>query len=350
MYQEEESILKNILAKDYSVTAYYKLCMNAVKENGLELQFVDKKALPEHTHIDIDKTAVKQNGWALQWVTEQTPELCRIAVCSHTGALKWIKDTSTEGLYPEICIVAVLVDGYCLDKVLYQTFVICLAAVKSNGCALQYVKVENFTKEEYQQLCHAALRNDPYALEYVDHKLLDAAVYLGMCVEAVRRKPRAVAYAKVQTYEMCTMAIESDIYSYLGIRDPTEAMGVYVVSEEGSMLKYIKNKTEAICLAAVRQNGRSLKYVLDKTTDFYHKICIEAVLQNVEALRYAGEEGKPQDEEVCMTAVKKNGRAIKYAICPSDNVCRAALDNTKSARKFILDKEQLKRVEEDRRR
>jgi len=57
-------------------------------------------------------SAVKQNGYALRYVTDQTEA---------------------------ICLEAVKQDGYTLQFVANQTEAICLEAVKQNGCALQFV-------------------------------------------------------------------------------------------------------------------------------------------------------------------------------------------------------------------
>ena len=60
---------------------------------------------------------VKQNGYALQYVEEQTKA---------------------------ICLEAVKQDGYALRYVREQNEAICLAAVKQNGDALRYVKEQMF--------------------------------------------------------------------------------------------------------------------------------------------------------------------------------------------------------------
>ena len=57
--------------------------------------------------------AVKQNGYALQYVKDQTTEICLEAVKQSGDALQYAKDRTTE---------------------------ICLEAVKQSGYALQYVK------------------------------------------------------------------------------------------------------------------------------------------------------------------------------------------------------------------
>ena len=61
--------------------------------------------------------AVKQNGYALQYVAKQTDEMC---------------------------LEAVKQDGYALCYVVKQTDEICLEAVKQNGYALRYVESRFF--------------------------------------------------------------------------------------------------------------------------------------------------------------------------------------------------------------
>src|SRR5574344_1958171 len=63
-----------------------KYCLEAVKQNGYALEYV-KEQTPE-----ICLEAVKQNGYALQYVKEQTQELCLEAVKEDGLALRWVKN------------------------------------------------------------------------------------------------------------------------------------------------------------------------------------------------------------------------------------------------------------------
>ena len=92
-----------------------KKALEAVKQDGLALRYV-KEQTPE-----ICLEAVKQNGYALQYVKEQTEEICLEAIKRYVYALRYVKDQTPE---------------------------ICLEAVKNNGWALQYVNENIFTKEE----------------------------------------------------------------------------------------------------------------------------------------------------------------------------------------------------------
>ena len=63
-------------------------CLEAVKQNGWALQFVKEQT------EEICLEAVKQNGWALQFVKEQTEEICLAAVKQDGMALEYVKDLS----------------------------------------------------------------------------------------------------------------------------------------------------------------------------------------------------------------------------------------------------------------
>lgn len=67
----------------------------------------------------------KQDGLVLQYVKEQTPEICLAAIEQDEWALKYVKEQT-----PEICLAAVKQNGLDLEHVREQTLEICLAAVK----------------------------------------------------------------------------------------------------------------------------------------------------------------------------------------------------------------------------
>jgi len=85
--------------------------------------------------------AVKQNGYSLQYVKEQTPEICMAAVKQDGDSLRYVKEQT-----PEICMAAVKQNGDSLRYVKEQTPEICMAAVKQDGDSLQYVKEQIFSK------------------------------------------------------------------------------------------------------------------------------------------------------------------------------------------------------------
>nr|QBK87155.1 MAG: protein of unknown function DUF4116 [Marseillevirus LCMAC201] len=66
-------------------------------------------------------------GWALQFVKEQTSEICIAAVQYDGRALEYVEEQTTE-----ICMAAVKKNGWALQLVKEQTSEICIAAVQKH--------------------------------------------------------------------------------------------------------------------------------------------------------------------------------------------------------------------------
>ena len=65
-------------------------CLEAVKEDGLNLEFVVKQ------NARICAEAVTQNGNALYYVKRQTPKLCKLACKENGNALYYVKKQTVE--------------------------------------------------------------------------------------------------------------------------------------------------------------------------------------------------------------------------------------------------------------
>ena len=79
--------------------------------------------------------AVKQDGFALQFVNEQTKAICLEAVKQNGDALQYVKE---------------------------QTEAICLEAVKQDGDALMYVKEHLFQNSTTKELTMEAVKKDTW--------------------------------------------------------------------------------------------------------------------------------------------------------------------------------------------
>ena len=71
---------------------------------------------------------------------------------------------------PELCMVAVKNDGWALEHVKEQTPELCMMAVKNDGRALQ------FAKEQTPEICLAAVKNDATAIQFVRDKAMVAQI------------------------------------------------------------------------------------------------------------------------------------------------------------------------------
>jgi len=203
-------------------------------------------------------------------------------------ALEYVyKDTAN---YEVICLAAVKQDGLALEYIDKDTLKyvakdtanyvdICLAAVKQNGNALKLVDrdmLEYVAKntEVYRDICFAAVKQDGLALEYVDK---DTANYAEICLATVTQNGRALRYVDRDT-----------------VKDKYAAICLAAVKQNGCVLEDISNEVEnyaAICFEAVKQDGLALKYVVKDPTHpaypaNYKDICFAAVTQNWRALEY----------------------------------------------------------------
>lgn len=145
-------------------------------------------------------------SYALQFVKEQTPEMCLAAVKKTGEVLRYVKE---------------------------KTYEICLEAVKNNWHALRDVPKEFRTPE----LCMICIKQNGYAIQYMDEeKTLD------MCLAAVQQNGNALKFSSFQTPEICLAAIQ----------------------QKGKSLKYVYNQTPELCLAAITNDIFSLQYINDE--------------------------------------------------------------------------------------
>ncbi|CCL32353.1 hypothetical protein BN174_4070001 [Clostridioides difficile E15] len=151
-----------------------QICIEAVKQNGLSLQYV-KEQLDE---ICIE--AVKNYGNALKLVKEQTGEICMNAVKNDGLVLKYVKWDELKGKFlkeqaEKICMEAVKQNGWALKYVKEQTEEICLEAVKQDGLAIKFVK------EQTKGICSKAISQDRRSIRYIKDKYLDK-----LCIVCLR--------------------------------------------------------------------------------------------------------------------------------------------------------------------
>ena len=211
----------------------------------------------------------------------------------------------------EVCLLAVQSHGSALVYVPenVKTAEICLAAVKKDGSALKDVPDKLKTAE----LCLAAVQNWGRALEFVPDKLKTKE----LCVAAVGQKNTAIQFVPQHIKDAVQAALKSgaapaaeapkkgsNAAFLTELLCTSESDALEMVKEDGNDLKDIpeKFKTKAVCLAAIKTSflGSALEYIPDnlKTEEFY----TEAVMQEGLALQYVPDNFRTL--KVCIEAVK----------------------------------------------
>ena len=146
------------------------LCMFAVQKNGMVIKYI------RNPTTSISYHAVKQNSEALKYIKNQTHDICVEAVTSCFG-LEFVLDQTEE-----LCIISVMNFGCSLRLVKIQTNTICKLAVKENGRALKFVK------NQTEKICRYAVKQNGYALQYVKVQTLE------ICRLAVKQNDLAIRY------------------------------------------------------------------------------------------------------------------------------------------------------------
>jgi hypothetical protein len=104
---------------------------------------------------DIQLFIVKQNGYVLQFIENQTPELCKEAL-QNGIEIKFIKNKTED-----LCKLAVSKNGISLIFIKNQTDEICKIAVQQYGKALKFVENQTF------EICRLAVDQDYWAMQYI---------------------------------------------------------------------------------------------------------------------------------------------------------------------------------------
>ena len=110
---------------------------------------------------------VKENGYNLQHVKNQTPEICLAAVKQEGFALQHVKNQT-----PEICLAAVEQDGHALHYVKNQTEEICLAAFEEDEESIEYFSHDLIVKA-FNLLVKPKIINDNFEIPFNRFDIMD---------------------------------------------------------------------------------------------------------------------------------------------------------------------------------
>ena len=100
------------------------------------------------------------------------------------------------------------------------------------------------------------------------------------------------------------------------IKNPSEAVQLVAVNQDGHAIYYIKNPSEDVQLAAVKQNV----WAIDDIKNPSEAMQLAAVNRNGNAIQYI----KNPSEDVQLAAVNQDGYAIRYIKNPSEDVKKLA--------------------------
>ncbi len=267
------------------------ICMTAVKKNGSMLQYVTNKT------YEICVEAVKNVGYALLFVENPGPELCLMGVKTCGMMLKFIENQTYE-----MCLEGVKNDGVSLKYAKFQSEEICIEAIKQTYNAFEYVR------EQTEEMCKMIAHKRGY-FELIKHITKD------ICVEAVKRSPYALAHIPDEFLD--------------------NNMLMNAIKNDSSVLKYIKkeHQTKEICLEAIKIHLETLEYVHNK--EYVYDEVINIFNKNPMHYKRYFKYIDNLPEDLCWTIIKESPTNIIHIKYPSLDMCIHYIDINLSNIKYI---------------
>ena len=182
----------------------------------------------------------------------------------------------------------------------------------------QYNKLSSSDKKTYLRKMDIAIKHDIRKVRF-HYGVLPEDIQM----KALRELDFNISNIKNPTEAVQLYAVSQSGTAYYKIKNPSEAVQMAAVKRNGEILEHIDNPSEAIQLAAVTDNGSSIQYLYNKGISPSNEVMVAAIKQNGDALRYI----KNPSDELQIIAVEKDGRVLERLPNASEAVQLAAIKN-----------------------
>jgi hypothetical protein len=231
-----EAIKQNHRSYIYINSWTKELFTELVKQNGIFIRFLPNDifrpcteeydnfkrtiAYLDFTNDEISELsliAVKQNGKAIEYIENQTEEICCEALKRgyHNYYSNQKFGTELHYFYDLLYVI--------FENIKHKNYNICLAAVKADGYMIQYISKPyiinecNISIEQLKELCFEAVKQNGLAIKYISKNFgfsLDELYW-----EAVTQNPDALELIPMQTYDICLRATNKNRFVVPYIRE-----------------------------------------------------------------------------------------------------------------------------------
>lgn len=106
--------------------------------------------------------AIKQHADNIRYIKNPSEEMCMLAVQESPLSIGEISNPSEI-----VRLAAVTLDGFALSRFSEQTEEMCLIAVKNNCRSRLFVPILRYAKHQTLEVCMAAIKNDPRSIDYI---------------------------------------------------------------------------------------------------------------------------------------------------------------------------------------
>lgn len=188
-----------------------ELCLAAVQQDGFALEYVKNKTL------DVCVAAVHKDHGAIQFVPVQFQHLApRISLALTVYALHGAKEFPWHQYpEPEVLLALVKLDGTNIQYVQDQTRELCLEAVRPQDDLMIHALVH--IRNQTPEICLASVLHWSESIQAVRN------ITPELCLAAVRNYPGAIQHIE-QTHDLCLRAVQLNPEALRYVVNPTDAI------------------------------------------------------------------------------------------------------------------------------
>lgn len=179
---------------------------------------------------------------------EAHPELAEIIIDWWPYAIKYV-DNPPEWLQ----LIAVGMNGLCIQDIKNPSKKVQLAAVKQNGNSIKFID----NPSEKVQLW--AIADNISSYTFISNPTENVKM------AALEQNPWFIDKIQNPNEEMKIFAVTQNPHVLQAIRNPSEKVQLIAVKQIGILINHIPNPSEEVQLAAVKQNGNLIKYISNPT-------------------------------------------------------------------------------------
>ena len=135
---------------------------------------------------NISLSLIKKNPLILEFIDNQTKEMCLNCVNQYYFSLKFVNhNLLTQEEYKEVCI----------------------DAVKRNECSILFVNHNYLTSNQYEEVCLESVKSNGSSLDFIKENLINNSIYKEICLIAIKQNAYCINY--ISSY------LNDDDYSYI---------------------------------------------------------------------------------------------------------------------------------------
>lgn len=246
------------------------LILTAVNSDGLVLKYIPHEKRPEFVKL----AAVKQHGYAIQFINNPSQTVCLEAVKSKGHAIQFIKNPAHE-----ICEQAINTrsDSIFLIPTEYITLKLCETAIKKNPNIVEKVTSKfNLTNDDISRLQMLAINIDPLSIKYINNQTSD------LCIYAITQCAQTISLIVNPTKDMVIQAVSKNplVYNKIHPQYIDDDINNILLDISGYFLRLIPNPTREMFFKAIKSTPLIIYNMPSLTEDMY----IEAIKNDPRAI------------------------------------------------------------------